>query len=158
MQYQSLLNIIIELLRNSSGGGGSSSVDITGNSIGLATSTDIASIVTALAELPNVEINTEAINLNVQDLELLLTTVRNQQTDGTQTSKITDGTDTLAIRTGGQIDIWNKLPFGADRFTQSNPDINGNYQTIIYRNGATIVRTITLAFDVNNVVTSYIES
>ena len=213
MQYQSLLNIIIELLRNSSGG--SSSIDITGNSAGIATGANITTLQNTLnttlgnllTQLSAINGNTDlietlqtntnnlltltnsyvdgveglltALGNNTDNLETLLTTlglntdqieslitagnallvtIRNQQTDGTQITKITDGTDNLAIRTGGQIDTWNNLPFGADRLTQSNPDVNGNYQTITYRNGATIVRTITLAFDINNVVTSYIES
>jgi hypothetical protein len=83
-----------------------------GSSTGLATSADIATVVAALAKLPNVEINTEQINLNVQDLEdlvtitnALLTTIRNQQIDKSQFAKITDGTDDLVVNADGSLNI-----------------------------------------------------
>lgn len=53
------------------------------------------------------------------------------------------------------------LPFGADYLIQSNPDIKGNYQTIVYKTGGvggTIIKTVTLTFDVNSNVLTYTES
>lgn len=113
---QHKLKHIIDLLSNG-GSSSASNVDITGNSVGLATGLDIntlqTAIVNALAELPNVEINTEQINLNVQDLEVLitasntlLTTLGNQQIDGTQISKIRDTAgQELNINPDGSINV-----------------------------------------------------
>jgi hypothetical protein len=167
---ESQLRQIIELIANGSGGGGSSNVDVVGNSVGLATGADIATVVTALADLPNIEINTDAINLNVQDLELLatatnalLTTIRNNQTNQTQFTRVSDGTDTLAVNADGSVNtiVLNNLPFNANYLEQTNPDVNGNFQTITYKQGGaggTIVKTITLTFNSTGTILTYLES
>lgn len=57
--------------------------------------------------------------------------------------------------------ISSGLPFNADYLIQSNPDANGNYQTIVYKIGGssgTTVATINLTFDGNNNVVTYTKS
>jgi len=59
------------------------------------------------------------------------------------------------------VNSYRNLPFNADYFQLSNPDINGNYQTITYKKGGalgTTVRTITLTYNTNGDVISYLES
>lgn len=77
-----ILRQIWYLLQNSSGGS-SANVDITGNSAGLATEVNIIDLENTLSNL--------------------LSTIRNQQTDNNQRTRITDGTDTLAINADGSI-------------------------------------------------------
>ena len=45
-----------------------------------------------------------------------------------------------------------------DSTTFTNPDVNGNYQTITFKLSGTTVRTLTLAFDASNNVTSIARS
>lgn len=40
----------------------------------------------------------------------------------------------------------------------TNPDANGNYQTITFKYSGSIVRTLTLTFDASNNVTSIVKS
>jgi hypothetical protein len=58
-------------------------------------------------------------------------------------------------------DVTESLPFGADYLAQSNPDGNGNYQTITYKTGGAsgvTVKTITLTFDGSGNVLTYSEA
>ena len=131
--------LLEELARLLSGGGGgaASNVSITGDTVGL---------------------NKE---LTQQQIQTILSNILTKLSDDTQVTQITDGNDTLAIRTNGSIDIYNNLPFGADYLLQSNPNVNGKYQTITYRSGGaagTIVRTLTLTYDANDSVISYTEA
>lgn len=41
------------------------------------------------------------------------------------------------------------LPFDTDEFEQSNPDVNGNYQTIVYKRGGRSVKQLDLTYDAN---------
>ncbi len=41
------------------------------------------------------------------------------------------------------------LPYGADRLTQTNADVNGNYQTVTYYKSGSVVKIVTLTFDAN---------
>ena len=75
-------------------------------------------------------------------------------------------TDTLLIEPdglGGYVFRTNNksnLPFGANYMIQSNPDANGNYQTITYKkNGVagSVVKIITLTYDANGNVVTYSE-
>lgn len=53
------------------------------------------------------------------------------------------------------------LPFNADYLAQSNPDANGRYQTITYKQGGasgTIVKTVSLTFDSFGSILTYTES
>lgn len=55
----------------------------------------------------------------------------------------------------------NNLPFGANALEQSNPDGNGNYQTVEYfcnGFGGDLVMTLTLTFDANSNVVTYLET
>lgn len=102
-----ILRQIWYLLQNSSGGS-SANVDITGNSAGLATEVNIIDLETTLSNL--------------------LSTIRNQQTDNNQRTRITDGTDTLAINADGSINT--SVP--ANLVRESSPTIIENkIQTII---------------------------
>jgi len=59
------------------------------------------------------------------------------------------------------INIANSFPFNSDYFMCSNPDPNGNYQTITYRvggAGGVIVRIINVTYDAQNNVTSAVQS
>lgn len=53
---------------------------------------------------------------------------------------------------------WQRLPMPLidapyDNIHFSNADINGNYQTVVFKNGSATVRTLTLAFDGSSNVT-----
>ena len=69
----------------------------------------------------------------------------------------------LQVAQQGDINIANfpdavVLAFGADALQQSDPDVNGNYQTIEYFTGGlagTLIKTISLTFDANGEVLTY---
>lgn len=214
MQYQSLLNIIIELLRNSSGG--SSSVDITGNSAGIATGANITTLQNTLnttlgnllTQLSAINGNTDLIEtlqtntnnlltltnsyvdgveglltalgnntdnletllatlgLNTDQIEslitagnALLTTIRNQQTDGTQTTKIRDTAgQELNINPDGSLNVTGNITNGFVRKEQESYfngglDVNGDlvpfgytvYKT--YNNTGTLLSTSSIIND-----------
>lgn len=55
----------------------------------------------------------------------------------------------------------SNLPFNADYIEETNPDANGNYQTITYKqggSGGTIVKTITITYDSNGGILTYLEA
>lgn len=100
MQYQSLLNIIIELLRNSSGG--TSSVDITGNSAGIATGANITTLQNTLnTTLGNLLTQLSAINGNTDLIETLQTNTNNLLT---LTNSYVDGVEGLLTALGNNTD------------------------------------------------------
>lgn len=94
------------------------------------------------------------------------------QINGQQKTQVVDVSGTpLTVEADGSINVnpkgtqlasvVNVLPFQADAMQQSNPDINGNYQTIEYFQGGlsgTLVKTITLTFDANGGVITYVEA
>lgn len=59
------------------------------------------------------------------------------------------------------VNSYRTLPFNADYLEQSNPDVNGNFQTITYKRGGAsgiTVRTISLTYDSSGNVLTYLES
>jgi len=83
----------------------------------------------------------------------------------TPTSSTSNNGDYQSIKTDSlgvlYINSFRSLPFNADYLAQTNPDGNGYFQTITYRQGGaagTIVRTITLTFNAGGDVLTYLES
>lgn len=212
-----LLRQIWNILQNTSSGGSTANVDITGNSVGLATGSDISTLQTSLNSSLNsllIQLNTingntdlietlqtntnnlltltnsyvdgvegllsalgsntdnletllTALGLNTDDLETLLGIGNTLQTtantslnnidfklanvvsslsniltklsDNTQTTRITDGTDTLAINPDGSINIQGSVTVPNNLVRESFPtsieqntsNIESNTQTII---------------------------
>jgi hypothetical protein len=55
----------------------------------------------------------------------------------------------------------SNLPFNADAFQCTNPDVNGNYQTVTYyRNNLSgeVITTLTITYDGSSNVTSVTKS
>ena len=108
---------------------------------------------TEISTLTNIEINTANISNSSSSGNISLSNIVTNTT-------VTRG---LGLADAGTVRVAtsNNLPFGADYLIQSNPDVNGNYQTIQYKQGGssgTVMRTITLVFDAKNNVVSYTES
>lgn len=83
----------------------------------------------------------------------------------TPTSSTSNDNDYQSLKTDNlgllYVNSFRSLPFNADYLAQTNPDANGNFQTITYRRGGaggTVVKTITLTFNAGGNVLTYLES
>jgi hypothetical protein len=61
------------------------------------------------------------------------------------------GNETHAVRTQVTTGL---IPFEYDQLDFSNPDSNGNYQTLTVKSGSTTKATITLTYDGNSKLTN----
>lgn len=71
--------------------------------------------------------------------------------------------NTASISENGSAQVRNmySLPFGANALVQSNPDVNGDFQTVTYYKGGflgTVVQVVQLVLDVNGGLISYEET
>lgn len=97
-----LLRQIWNVLQNTSSGGSTANVDITGNSVGLATGSDISTLQTSLnSSLNSLLIQLNAINGNTDLIETLQTNTNNLLT---LTNSYVDGVEGLLTTLGSNTD------------------------------------------------------